>query len=332
MAVKWDAERKQYVSEFCQRGIRIFQRMPHGITKAQADEWEVKKRRELFEVGPLGNRPEITLPAAIGLWLQNNRRKNQAKALSEAKQWEPWVKGRLLREAPEVAQAAVKEWSRGQSVEDAKRRSRRPMSARIASSATINRRLCVLKAAAKMAWKQGLIAENVSGRITLFRENNMREIYLTRAQVMTLASKAPSPECRSAILIAAWTGLRASEVLALPATATRAATLSVLQTNSKSGKPRSVPIHASLRPLLSSLPLPLSYWQLHKQFLVARKGAGLKGLRFHDLRHTAASWLINADVDLYTVGKILGHAGPQTTARYAHLADKTLRRAIARIK
>jgi integrase len=66
--------------------------------------------------------------------------------------------------------------------------------------------------------------------------------------------------------------------------------------------------------------------------LVARKKAGMPHLRFHDLRHTCASWLINAGVDLYTVGKILGHSGPQTTARYAHLADATLKKAMARLK
>ena len=84
--------------------------------------------------------------------------------------------------------------------------------------------------------------------------------------------------------------------------------------------------------MLSALPLGLDYWQLHKQFLAACKKAKMKGLRFHDLRHTCASWLINEGVDLYTVGKILGHSGPQTTARYAHLAKDTLERAMEKLK
>lgn len=53
--------------------------------------------------------------------------------------------------------------------------------------------------------------------------------------------------------------------------------------------------------------------------------AQLPGVRIHDLRHSFASIAINAGASLHMVGKLLGHAQPQTTARYAHLADNPLR-------
>ena len=65
---------------------------------------------------------------------------------------------------------------------------------------------------------------------------------------------------------------------------------------------------------------------------VRRLTAGMPHVRFHDLRHTTASWLINSGVDLYTVGKILGHSGQQTTARYSHLSTATLEQAMRRLK
>ena len=326
MAVR--QSRGRWTVEFQQAGIRVFRRLPPGITKAQAEEWEVKRRRELFEAGPLGKRPELTLPAAIQLWLENNHRKNQKKALSEAKQWEPFVKGKFLREAPEVAASAVRSWGKASPSEI--RRTNGSAATRQASAATINRRLCVLKAAAKYAWKQRWFGQNVSGLITLLPERNRREVYLTKRQVMILAESSPSRETQSAIWIAAYTGLRASELLALPRIGSRQSSLMI--SPGKTGKARVVPIAGPARPYLSALPLALDYWQLHKQFLAARKKAGMPHLRFHDLRHTCASWLINEGVDLYVVGKILGHSGPQTTARYAHLADKTLKRAMARLK
>ena len=52
-----------------------------------------------------------------------------------------------------------------------------------------------------------------------------------------------------------------------------------------------------------------------------RERAGLPTLRIHDLRHSHASVLAGAGVPLLVIGRILGHATPTTTARYAHLAD-----------
>jgi integrase len=50
-------------------------------------------------------------------------------------------------------------------------------------------------------------------------------------------------------------------------------------------------------------------------------------LRPHDLRHNYASYLVSNGVSLQVVGKLLGHTQPQTTWRYAHVADKALREA-----
>jgi hypothetical protein len=55
--------------------------------------------------------------------------------------------------------------------------------------------------------------------------------------------------------------------------------------------------------------------------------AGLVGLRIHDLRHTHASIGAGAGLGLPIIGKLLGHAHPATTARYAHLDADPLRRA-----
>jgi len=58
--------------------------------------------------------------------------------------------------------------------------------------------------------------------------------------------------------------------------------------------------------------------------------AKLSGVRIHDLRHSFASHLVSSGVSLPIVGKLLGHTQPQTTARYAHLADNPQREAANR--
>lgn len=49
--------------------------------------------------------------------------------------------------------------------------------------------------------------------------------------------------------------------------------------------------------------------------------SGVGHVRPHDLRHTYASWLLQRGISLADVGKLLGHVSPQTTQRYAHLAE-----------
>lgn len=60
----------------------------------------------------------------------------------------------------------------------------------------------------------------------------------------------------------------------------------------------------------------------------ARDEAKLGDLRIHDLRHSAASFMINSGVDLFAVGRVLGHANHASTMRYSHLANDTLLAAV----
>ena len=64
---------------------------------------------------------------------------------------------------------------------------------------------------------------------------------------------------------------------------------------------------------------------------VIRSGAHPK-LNFHSLRHSFASWLVQANVSLYVVSKLLGHADIKTTEIYSHLSREDLRDATNKIE
>jgi len=64
------------------------------------------------------------------------------------------------------------------------------------------------------------------------------------------------------------------------------------------------------------------YRNVRKAFEGARKRAGITDFRFHDLRHTFASHLVMAGIDLKTVQELLGHKSFEMTLRYAHLSPE----------
>ena len=108
--------------------------------------------------------------------------------------------------------------------------------------------------------------------------------------------------------------------------------------NTKTEKERDVPISERLQEELQRL------WEsskknsddlvfgstnsVTKSFTSARKRAGLDNVRFHDLRHTAATRLVkNKKMSLPEVGRILGHTQANTTYRYTNADTETVRRA-----
>lgn len=75
-----------------------------------------------------------------------------------------------------------------------------------------------------------------------------------------------------------------------------------------------------------SKPLSLANW-----WPGFRRTCAMPDLRIHDLRHSFASTAIMDNVPLATIGKLLGHLLPETTAKYAHLADDVIADAAVRI-
>ena len=64
---------------------------------------------------------------------------------------------------------------------------------------------------------------------------------------------------------------------------------------------------------------------------LAREEAGIEDVRVHDLRHTVASQAVARGVALSTVARMLGHADPRMTLRYAHVRDPEVEAAAERI-
>ncbi len=324
-------KRTRYDVEFMQRGRRVLERCPPGTTLAQARERETQLRREAYSADTLGHAPEVLLSEVIQGWLSVRPHKWHQNCVNKANQWIPYLKGRKVSEALEVARLATGAWTAGHAGTPPNARSNSPASSAPLAVATINRRLAILKAA--LTWHG---REDLSRKIKLRRE--MPKIaWATRGQVLALSVAARSmgfARCRVAIMLLAYSGLRVSELLSAEVNM-RAGTMSVI---GKGEKPRVVPLPSRLLPFLrawrSVSGEPYSYDTFHKQFTAARKAAKLPAkITPHVLRHSFATWLVNAGENLKVVSQLLGHADVQITARhYAHLYDKTLKDAVRRLR
>lgn len=181
-------------------------------------------------------------------------------------------------------------------------------------------------------------------------EGRLRWITREEAERLIQASKpyARTPHLACFIRLALNTGCRRGELLGLEwSRVDFSRRLLLLEgRHTKTGVRRTVPLNDQAMLALSELhrwhqqDCPDSPWVftskagghirwLKTAFRNSCKRAGITDFRVHDLRHTCASWLVMAGVDLYVVRDLLGHASITTTERYAHLAPAKVAAAVA---
>ena len=169
-------------------------------------------------------------------------------------------------------------------------------------------------------------------------------IVLSIEEVSAVLASAPGPglKYRAALSIGYGAGLRASEVCHLKVRDIDSDRMLIHVERGKGNKDRDVMLSPSLLELLrdywrearprgwlfegKSLGDPISPRQLSRAFTSAKRMAGIKKpATLHSLRHSFATHLLEANTDVRVIQVLLGHAKLTTTARYTHVATKTLR-------
>jgi integrase len=208
--------------------------------------------------------------------------------------------------------------------------------------ATVNRDIAVLRHMFRKAMAWGKALSNPAAHVKPLRADNRRLRYLSQEEMTRLLDVADET-LRPVLITALYTGLRRGELFSLTwqDVDLKHGVVRVVQT--KSGERREIPLSDTLRDTLLTLPRRLAsdyvfpgktgrgLMDIRKRFHRALKEAGIEGFVFHDLRHTFASHLVMAGVDLMTVKEFLGHADIKMTLRYAHLAPDYKRAAISRL-
>lgn len=292
-------------------GGRTLRRSSRHWTYADARKVESDLIRQAREAAA-GKAPERTLAQGLEKWLVEHVPKlgSAKEARSKARMLFPYIAGKKLNEAPQV-------WSEIKAQMAGK------------ANATINHQGRVLRQICNLASSEwGWTSESIGRRIKLLPEIP-REFFLTPEQVEALATTAGG-DAGDLIRLAAYTGLRYGQMMRLTHHNVVDGWL-VLDRKSKNRKLLNLPLHPKVKDIAERLPLGVSEWDLRQAWSRARKENGLEHVRWHDLRHTHASWLVQAGVPLTTTRDMLGHSSTAVTNRYAHLAPEHLKQAILKI-
>lgn len=190
--------------------------------------------------------------------------------------------------------------------------------------------------ALKIAKSLGLVQANEAEGITIPKGDQRAARFLTASELKQLGLAAG--RYRSLVLFLGMTGMRVGEAAALTIGDIDVKRARAQVRKSKNGKPRSVPIPAAVvkmldlkrgrdeRVFLSPTGLPISVHNFRERdFADAVKAAKLGDLHIHDLRHTAASLMIQSGATVLDVQNALGHDNATMTLNlYSHWWDTGL--------
>lgn len=172
--------------------------------------------------------------------------------------------------------------------------------------------------------------------------SNARQTYIDgdqTARLLAAAATSRNKQLHAIISLLLLTGMRVSELLGSRWENVETGRRTLFIPVTKNGRSRTIPLSQAAIDVIDGLPKKdgeiflfpnprdskKHLTTIKHGWQAARATAGLSDLRIHDLRHSFASAAVNAGIDLYHVGQILGHVSHSTTtARYSHVANTTL--------
>ena len=206
------------------------------------------------------------------------------------------------------------------------------------SRATVNRYLACMKHLYTVAIQWKRVDKNPVREVKLFKENNNRLRYLEYSEAERLV------ECckgylRDIVVVALNTGMRQGEIFNLKWSDIDFDRKIIHLQTTKNGESRKIAMNQQTHAVLSSVNRDEAasyafhnngkpFTNVKRSFATALRRAGISDFRFHDLRHTFASHLAMAGVDLNTIRELMGHKSIRMTLRYAHLNQEHKQQAV----
>ena len=210
------------------------------------------------------------------------------------------------------------------------------------SGHSVQKELNILKHLVRLAVEWEVVPFNAAQGVKCPRVAPGRVRYLQPGELRLVLESAPEL-IRPIIALAACTGMRRSELLGLRWLNVDLMNGRVMLSQTKNGDGRIVYLNESAKAAIRSLQFDqktrstdllfqsLTGEQVSMAFKRTCKAVAIADFRFHDLRHTAASWLRMRGADIHTVAQLLGHKDLRMAARYQHLSPTFLAEAVAQL-
>lgn len=312
MPVYFDKAKQRYRYEFDrliagqrQRATKL---LPKAWDRDKAEAFGHEKDAELYALATGALKQEPLISEAVLLYITEHLPNLKSKDITtrELAHCTEAIKGKRMNELAAVATKYAKD------------------NAGILAPATIRNRMAYVRAACRWAWKsRNMGSADPAARMVLPSVRNERHTYITEDEMKAIVRGITNEEAKAVCLVAFYSGMRLSEILRAVPTHK-----GWLLEETKNGERRIVPIHSATRKLVKLWPVSVAARTVQGCWDRARVAAGFGHVHFHDLRHSAASAMVNAGADLYAVGGVLGHKSHASTKRYSHLATDTLSSAV----
>jgi integrase len=321
--------------------------------RAAAQEYAATLARDLWRARRLGETPTVTWDQAVVAWMEEHQHR---RSIEEIKRVLRWLTGHLRGKAlAEITDPVIRQLAKARKAEAVNRRTiARALAAdkpapkpKPTSGATVNRHLAQLSAVLHYAHKRRWL--DAVPPISKAPEPAKRVAWLTRDQAEQLLAELP-PHLRAMARFGLATGLRETNIRLLTwhQVDTARAVAWFEAAEMKAAKAHSVPLNPEALQVLAlqrgkhpRWVFPVPHWVPgekpgDKPRLVEdaptgkissaawRKActrAGVPWLRFHDLRHTWASWHVQAGTPLAVLQELGGWASLAMVQRYAHLGS-----------
>lgn len=319
--------------------------------RAAAQEYAATLARDLWRARRLGETPTVTWDQAVVAWLEEHQHR---RSIEEIKRVLRWLSARLRgKPLAEITDPVIRTLARERRAEAVNRRAiERAIAAdkpapkpKPTSGATVNRHLAQLSAVLHYAHKRRWL--DAVPPISKAPEPARRVAWLTHEQADQLLDELP-PHLRAMAEFALATGLRETNIrlLTWQQVDTARAVAWFSADEMKAARAHSVPLNdkallvlARQRGAHKQWVFPVPRWEpaaspaeKPRQVSDAPTGkissaawrkacvrAGVPWLRFHDLRHTWASWHVQSGTPLAVLQELGGWASLAMVQRYAHL-------------